>query len=59
MITMATGPKAKVVRNLLKTLLDASSIRSMMSNIKGAVDTTDELFHKAANNDQADIDVVR
>lgn len=58
MITMITGPKAEVIRKLLKNLLNASSIENMIQNIKDAVSTTDRLLEQAVKGNQS-IDAVR
>lgn len=48
MVTMVTGEKVKMVRDLVKSLVTVSSIKNMSQRICDAVDTTDKLFKQAA-----------
>lgn len=50
MITMAKGGKAKAIRNLLRSVLEADSIKNSWKHFMEATQSVDDIFKDAAIN---------
>lgn len=58
MITLATGDKAKIIRNFLKEYSKSDKLKEIMSHFTSAAATVGELFDQAIVKDE-DVDAVR